>query len=56
MQWIGLVIAIIAALLALLDIVLWGTVSTYRTHRLLQWALLVLAIAVIVGVHGVVAQ
>lgn len=55
MEWIGLILAILAGLLALLDIILWSTVTTYRTHRILQWAVLILAVAVIVGVHPVLA-
>lgn len=53
MEWIGTVLVGVAVLLALLDLVLWAATAAYRTHRLLQWAVLVMGIGILVGVHGI---
>jgi hypothetical protein len=56
MEWIGTVLVGVALLLALLDLVLWNATANYRTHRLLQWAVLILAIGVLIGAHGVLVH
>lgn len=54
MHGVANVLAAVAALLILLDLVLWYSTgpSGYRRHILLQFGCLLLAIAVVIGVPG----
>lgn len=47
----GLILAIVALVLAFLDLVLWYT-TPYARHLLLQIAMIVLCVAVLIGVPG----
>jgi hypothetical protein len=47
-----LILGIIAAVLSFLDLVLWQY-TTYKRHILLQFAVLVVSVAVILGAVGI---